>query len=114
MVDSATATPELDLDVEEKPDIKPTPLYNVILQDDDYHTYAYVIEMLQKIFGFTQEEGFLYAKEVDITGRVIVMTTVKEQAEFKVDQIHTCGKDFAVHECEGSMTAYIEPVPGSE
>jgi len=86
------------------------PLYHLILLDDDDHTYTYVIHMLQTLFGYPREKGFQMAKEVDSTGRVIVLTTSKEYAELKQDQIHAFGADpWSSRECQGSMTAVIEP-----
>ena len=81
----------------------------VLLNDDD-HTYEYVIIMLQKLFGHPPEKGFQMAKEVDTTGRVIVLTTTKEHAELKQDQIHAFGPDPLMPRCAGSMSAVIEPV----
>src|SRR5947209_15103940 len=69
------------------------PPYHVILCDDDDHSYEYVIIMLQKLFGYPIEKGFQMAKEVDTTGRVIVLTTTKEHAELKREQIHGFGAD---------------------
>ena len=91
---------------------KRQPRYNVILWNDDDHTYEYVIAMLMELFGYTVEKGFLMAKEVDTRGRVIVLTTTKEHAELKRDQIHAYGKDAYISACKGSMKATIEPVPG--
>jgi ATP-dependent Clp protease adaptor protein ClpS len=91
---------------------KRQPPYNVILWNDDDHSYEYVIAMLMELFGYTVEKGFLMAKEVDTTGRVIVLTTTKEHAELKRDQIHAYGKDAYISACKGSMKATIEPVPG--
>ena len=89
--------------------IKRQPPYNVVLLDDDDHTYEYVIEMLKVIFGYPPEKGYLLAKEVDTTGRVIVLTTSFEHAELKRDQIHAYGKDRLLERSAGSMTAIIEP-----
>ena len=95
-------------DMEEE--VKRQPPYNVVLLDDDYHTYQYVITMLQELFGYPPEKGFLMAKEVDSTGRVILLTTSKEHAELKQDQIHAYGPDLLCSKkCEGSMTSIIEP-----
>jgi len=91
---------------------KQQPRYNVILWNDDHHTYAYVIAMLMELFGHTAEQGFQMAMEVDTQGRVIVLTTTQEHAELKRDQIHAYGKDGLIAECQGSMYATIEPVPG--
>ncbi len=89
---------------------KRQPPYNVVLLNDDDHTYEYVITMLQVLFGYPREKGFAMAKEVDTTGRVIVLTTTKEHAELKQDQIHAFGPDpLSARECKGSMTAVIEP-----
>jgi ATP-dependent Clp protease adaptor protein ClpS len=85
------------------------PPYHVILWDDDDHTYAYVITMLQELFGHPVEMGFKLAKEVDASGRVIVCTTTRERAELKRDQIHAYGKDDLINGCKGSMKASIEP-----
>jgi ATP-dependent Clp protease adaptor protein ClpS len=90
--------------------VRRQPPYHVILLDDDDHTYQYVITMLQKLFGYSVEKGFELAKEVDSTGRAIVLTTSKEHAEFKRDQILAFGPDpYSSRECAGSMTAIIEP-----
>lgn len=86
------------------------PPYNVILLNDDDHTYEYVIEMLKKLFGHPQEKGFQLAEEVDKTGRTIVLTTTKEHAELKRDQIHAYGADWRMESSKGSMSAKIEPV----
>jgi ATP-dependent Clp protease adaptor protein ClpS len=89
------------------------PPYNVVLLNDDDHTYQYVIVMLQELFGYPPEKGFQMAEEVDRTGRVIVLTTTKEHAELKQDQIHAYGPDpWSSKDCKGSMTAIIEPALG--
>jgi ATP-dependent Clp protease adaptor protein ClpS len=94
------------------PPPKRQPPYNVILLNDDDHTYEYVINMLMAIFGYPPEKGFQMAEEVDKQGRVIVLTTTKEHAELKRDQIHAFGPDPLLARCKGSMSAVIEPAPG--
>jgi ATP-dependent Clp protease adaptor protein ClpS len=91
---------------------KRQPPYHVVLLDDDDHTYEYVIEMLQELFGHPVEKGFLLAREVDTTGRVIVCTTSLERAELKRDQIHAYGADKRLKRCKGSMSSVLEPAEG--
>jgi ATP-dependent Clp protease adaptor protein ClpS len=91
---------------------KRQPPYHVILWNDDHHSYEYVIKMLMELFGHPPEKGFLMAKEVDTQGRVIVLTTAREHAEVKRDQIHAYGKGDLIAGCKGSMRASIEPAAG--
>jgi ATP-dependent Clp protease adaptor protein ClpS len=93
-------------------EVKRQPPYNVVLLNDDDHSYEYVIHMLQVLFGHPPEKGFLLAREVDSQGRVIVLTTTMEHAELKRDQIHAFGPDPLIQRCKGSMSAEIEPAPG--
>lgn len=86
-----------------------TPLYSVVLLDDDEHTYAYVVEMLCTIFCISPEAAYRHAVEVDTTGRTVVMTCEKEQAEFGRDQIHAYGADPRMPTSKGSMSAIVEP-----
>ena len=86
-----------------------TPLFNVVLLDDDDHTYDYVIEMLVKIFCHSREAAFRHAVEVDTDGRTVVLTCEREQAEFGRDQIHAYGADPRMPVSKGSMSAVIEP-----
>ena len=86
-----------------------TPLFHVVLLDDDEHTYDYVIEMLGAIFSHPAPVAFNHAVEVDTTGRTIVMTCEREQAEFGRDQIHAYGADPRMPNSKGSMSAVIEP-----
>ncbi|MBX9788159.1 MAG: ATP-dependent Clp protease adaptor ClpS [Pirellulales bacterium] len=88
------------------------PPYHVVLWNDDDHTHAYVIAMLQKLFGHPPEKGYQLACEVDARGRAIVLTTTREHAELKRDQIHAYGKDGLVADCAGSMWSTIEPAEG--
>jgi ATP-dependent Clp protease adaptor protein ClpS len=92
---------------------KPLTPWNVVLLDDDYHTFDYVITMLRKLFGHTTEEAYLMAQQVDQVGRVIVLTTHKERAELEKHRIHNFGSDPLISHCKGSMTAVIEPAQGS-
>ena len=86
---------------------QPVP-WNVVLLDDQHHTYAYVVEMLQRLFHQTEEAAFQTATKVDTDGRAVCFTTHKELAELKRDQIHALGKDARIGGCRGSMSAVIE------
>ena len=86
-----------------------TPLYRVVLLDDDDHTYDYVVEMLQKIFIFTAEEALRHAQEVDSTGRTVLIVCELPQAEFARDQIQSYGRDWRLPRSKGSMSAVLEP-----
>jgi ATP-dependent Clp protease adaptor protein ClpS len=104
------AVPEKQEDTRRKP--KRQPRYQVVLWDDDKHSYDYVIVMVKELFGHPFEKGFQIAKEVDTRGRAVVLTTTKEHAELKRDQIHAYGKDDLIDGCQGSMWSTIEPVEG--
>jgi ATP-dependent Clp protease adaptor protein ClpS len=93
----------------EEQKVEGLPPYNVVLLDDDDHSYEYVILMLKKVFGHPIEKGFEMAQEVDASGRVVVATTNLEQAELKRDQIHAFGPDPLIPRCKGSMSATVEP-----
>lgn len=85
------------------------PPYNVIVWNDDDHSFHYVIGMLAELFGHPQEKGFKLAKQIHEQGKAIVLTTTKEHAELKQDQVHAYGKDKNIAACKGSMTCSIEP-----
>lgn len=89
--------------------VEQLPPWNVVLLDDDEHTYDYVIRMLQELFAYTPQRAYVAAKEVDTKGRVICCTTHKERAELKQDQIHSFGKDPLMAISKGAMSAVLEP-----
>lgn len=123
MSDSASATVEVQADppADATPRSEPTPSrstgskpkrqprYHVVLWNDDDHTYEYVIAMLRRLFGIEPEKGFRIAEEVDQSGRAVVLTTTREHAELKRDQIHAFGADRLLARSKGSMSASIEP-----
>ncbi len=96
--------------VDQRREPRRQPRYQVILWDDDDHTYDYVIRMMQQLFGHTLERAYELACEVDSFGRAICLTTTREHAELKRDQIHAYGKDVMIARCQGSMYSTIEPV----
>ena len=93
---------------------KRQPRYHVILWNDDHHTYQYVIQMMRNLFGHSVEQGFQIATVVDTRGRAICLTTTREHAELKRDQIHAFGRDPLMQDCQGSMSATIEPEPAAD
>lgn len=93
----------------EKPEQDVLPPWNVVLLDDQDHSYEYVIRMVMELFGHPMEKAFQIARRVDEDGRAVCMTTHKEHAELKRDQITAFGKDPMIMGCKGSMSAVIEP-----
>lgn len=106
-MENSTVLPGVGKRTESKQEL--TPLYHVVLLDDDDHTYDYVIEMLQKLFCFPKAEALHHAVEVDSTGRTVVITCELPQAEFGRDQIHAFGADPRLPRSRGSMRALVEP-----
>lgn len=85
------------------------PLFNVVLLNDDHHSDIYVVEMLGRLFYISPAQAMHHVIEVDTTGRTIVMTCERLQAEFARDQIHAYGPDRTIQACKGSMSAIVEP-----
>ena len=84
-------------------------LYNVVLLDDDEHTYDYVIEMLMRLFSIGEARALRHTVEVDTSGRTIVLTGEIEEATVSKEMIHGYGADPRMANSQGSMTAVVEP-----
>ncbi len=85
-------------------------LWQVVLLDDDDHSYDYVIEMLMELFNHPVELAFQMACDVDRYKRVIVDVDTKEKAIIGRDGIKAYGPDKRMKRSQGSMAAVIEPV----
>lgn len=103
------ALPEVEREVEQDQQPQRQPRFHVILWNDDDHSYGYVIVMLMKLFRHSPERSYELAREVDRRGKAVVLTTTKEHAELKRDQIHAFGPDGGIASCQGAMWATIEP-----
>jgi ATP-dependent Clp protease adaptor protein ClpS len=102
--------PGIDVTGQDAGEERHGPLYQVVLLDDDDHTYDYVIEMLQKIFIFSAEQALRHAQEVDATGRTPLIACELPEAEYARDQIHGYGADWRMPRSKGSMSAVVEPI----
>lgn len=100
--------PVEEIEATEEAELRGDKPWHVVLLDDNMHTYDYVIEMLQKIFGYELRKAFLMAVEVDTRKRVIVATCNFEKAEARQQQIHDYGPDWRIPGCKGSMRAVLE------
>lgn len=96
-------------EVSQKSEDVMVPLYNVVLLDDDEHSYDYVIEMLQKLFLLSNSDAYRHAVEVDSMGRTTVLTAELPVASYAKEQIQGYGADWRIPKCKGSMTAILEP-----
>ncbi len=106
--------PETRTQPRNQPQTRQPRFWNVVLLDDDFHTYDYVIQMTQRLFRMPLPRAFKTAVTVDKQGRAICMTTHKELAELKLEQIHSFGKDELIASCAGAMSAIIEPAAGDD
>jgi ATP-dependent Clp protease adaptor protein ClpS len=109
MAEQTITTPRTEITSE----VAKSPLYRVVLLDDDDHTYDYVVEMLQKIFIFTAEQALHHAHEVDAMGRTVLITCELPEAEFARDQVQGYGVDWRLPRSKGSMSAVVEPAGDS-
>lgn len=108
---TAVAVPEVEEEVFEGDETSDEleRLYHVILLDDNDHTYDYVVEMLMKIFSFSEQKAFQHTVEVDTEGHTRLITCALEEAEKKRDLIHAYGPDPRLPRSLGSMAALVEP-----
>lgn len=98
--------------VKSKSKPKRQPNYVVIVENDDLHTFDYVIDALSKVCGHSREKAFLLAQVIHFTGRSPVWTGTRELAELKRDQIRGFGPDTYVKKpIEFPLGVYIEPLP---
>lgn len=84
------------------------PLYDLILFNDDEHSYAYVIEMLGNLFGLSPNAAHNIAYDADYIGQALVKTCPLEEAMIGREQIHNYGPDPRVEHSSGSMRAVVQ------
>jgi len=104
---SLAVEPEVDCDRR----TKRLPPYNVVILNDEVHTFEYVIELLMKLFKHPLPKAEELTWRIDATGRAIVFTTHKELAELKRDQVLAYGPDPRHSKSTGPLQCYIEPAP---
>ncbi len=93
---------------EEKPKTERQPPYNVILFNDEEHSFEYVIELLIKLFKYAKPKAEELTLRIHLTGRAIVMTTHRELAELKREQVLSYGPDPYMSISKGPLACAIE------
>ena len=103
-------TVQPDLDVTTQPRLLPP--YNVILENDDHHSFEFVVMVLCKALGYSFESSFQDTMEAHKSGQAVVWTGPKEVAELKLEQILTFHEDREDGRKLGPLSCRIEPAPG--
>ena len=67
-------------------------LYKVILLNDDYTTFDFVIEILKTIFRKSEEEAINLTLKVDREGSAVVGVYPYEIAQMKVEKTHSLAR----------------------
>jgi len=88
------------------------PPFNVILENDDYHSFEFVVDVLRKVLGCSEERAFLLTHEAHTSGRAIIWTGAKEVAELKFEQVRSFHETRTDGRKFGPLGCTIEPAPG--
>lgn len=85
------------------------PPYHVILENDDFHSFEFVIEVLRKALCITEQRAIQFTETAHRTGRAIVWTGTKEVAELKQDQMQSFHEVRPNGAKLGPLSVVIEP-----
>lgn len=103
----------IEVFTQEQTDTQLTPNWNVILLNDEEHTYDYVIALIQEVFKKDKEEAFVLTYKIDKTGSAICATCSRERAELYQQQVKAWGCDpimlLSGKQSTGSIQCEIEP-----
>jgi ATP-dependent Clp protease adaptor protein ClpS len=87
------------------------PPFHVILENDEHHSFEFVVDVLRKALGFNEQRAFLVTQEAHTKGRAVVWTGSKEVAELKVEQIRSFHEIRLDGRKLGPLDVTIEPAP---
>jgi ATP-dependent Clp protease adaptor protein ClpS len=88
--------PGLDGDVavqEAKPELKPPPMYRVVLLNDDYTPMEFVVEVLEAFFNMNREKATQVMLTVHTQGKGVCGLFTRDIAETKATQVNQYSKD---------------------
>ena len=91
--------------LEDKPELKEPPLYQVVLLNDDFTPMDFVIYILQSIFGYEHERSTQIMLAVHSKGKGVCGIFPKEIAEMKSHEINQIAR---AH--EHPLVSDIEPL----
>jgi len=78
---SVRAATKEQTDTKTRPETKLAPPWNVIVLDDPVTLMTYVTKVFMQVFGYAQDKATRLMMEVHKTGRSVVWTGAREQAE---------------------------------
>ena len=91
--------------LENKPDIKEPPMYQVVLLNDDFTPMEFVVYILQSIFGYEHEWSTQIMLAVHTKGKGVCGIFPKEIDEMKSHEINEMAKAY-----EHPLISEIEPL----
>ena len=91
--------------LEDKPDLKEPPMYQVVLLNDDFTPMEFVVYILQSIFGYEHERSTQIMLAVHTKGKGVCGIFPKEIAEMKSHEINEMAR---AH--EHPLISEIEPL----
>lgn len=101
-----TTTIKERLQAELKADIKPPPLYQVIMLNDDFTTMEFVVKVLQSIFHKNAAEAERIMLNIHYQGRGVCGVYTKDIAQTRIQRVH----EWAQQE-QHPLRCIMEPVP---
>ena len=109
-----SSDPTTTVEPEEATRTRLLPPYNVILENDDFHSFEFVVMVLCKALGYSLERSHQLTEEAHFTGQAVVWTGPKEVAELKAEQVRSFHE---VRQSDGAklgpLDCRIEPAPGA-
>ena len=96
----------------EETDVRRFPPYHVILENDDHHSFEFVVEVLRKALGCNEQKAHQFTDHAHRTGRAIIWTGTREVAELKKEQIETFHEVRMDGRKLGPLGVTLEPAPG--
>ncbi len=94
MTDPHPTRPDSGVLVEEAlPEVKPPPLFRVVLLNDDYTPMEFVVDVLEKFFSLDRPAATRIMLEVHTQGKGVCGVFTFEIAETKVAQVTTYARD---------------------
>lgn len=95
-MDDDNENPEIEGDVavqEAKPELKPPPMYRVILLNDDYTPMEFVVEVLETFFNMNREKATQVMLTVHTQGKGVCGQFTRDIAETKATQVNQYARD---------------------